>query len=188
MNNQIAKKFDTLSLLKFTLPSMIMMLFMALYQMVDAVFVSNFVSETALSALNIVYPLISFIIAVAVMLATGGSAVIAKKMGEGEHALARQLFSMVVLIGVLFGIAMTLVGIFFTRPLIHMMGSTPALDPYCYDYLYTLMLFSPFAVLQLLFQTFFITAGKPHLGLVVTVLAGIAPCSTACAAVRRFSS
>ena len=67
MNNQIAKKFDTLSLLKFTLPSMIMMLFMALYQMVDAVFVSNFVSETALSALNIVYPLISFIIAVAVM-------------------------------------------------------------------------------------------------------------------------
>ena len=79
MNNQIAKKFDTLSLLKFTLPSMIMMLFMALYQMVDAVFVSNFVSETALSALNIVYPLISFIIAVAVMLATGGSAVIAKK-------------------------------------------------------------------------------------------------------------
>lgn len=133
---------------------MIMMLFMALYQMVDAVFVSNFVSETALSALNIVYPLISFIIAVAVMLATGGSAVIAKKMGEGEHALARQLFSMVVLIGVLFGIAMTLVGIFFTRPLIHMMGSTPALDPYCYDYLYTLMLFSPFAVLQLLFQTF----------------------------------
>lgn len=174
MNNQIAKKFDTLSLLKFTLPSMIMMLFMALYQMVDAVFVSNFVSETALSALNIVYPLISFIIAVAVMLATGGSAVIAKKMGEGEHALARQLFSMVVLIGVLFGIAMTLVGIFFTRPLIHLMGSTPALDPYCYDYLYTLMLFSPFAVLQLLFQTFFITAGKPHLGLVVTVLAGIA--------------
>ena len=93
MNNQIAKKFDTLSLLKFTLPSMIMMLFMALYQMVDAVFVSNFVSETALSALNIVYPLISFIIAVAVMLATGGSAVIAKKMGEGEPALARQLFS-----------------------------------------------------------------------------------------------
>ena len=161
MNNQIAKKFDTLSLLKFTLPSMIMMLFMALYQMVDAVFVSNFVSETALSALNIVYPLISFIIAVAVMLATGGSAVIAKKMGEGEPALARQLFSMVVLIGVLFGIAMTLVGIFFTRPLIHLMGSTPALDPYCYDYLYTLMLFSPFAVLQLLFQTFFITAGKP---------------------------
>ena len=80
----------------------------------DAVFVS-IVSETALSALNIVYPLISFIIAVAVMLATGGSAVIAKKMGEGEHALARQLFSMVVLIGVLFGIAMTLAGIFFTR-------------------------------------------------------------------------
>lgn len=174
MNNQLAREFHTASLLKFTLPSMIMMLFMSLYQMVDAVFVSNFVSETALSALNIVYPLISFVIAVSIMLATGGSAVIAKKMGEGQQELARRLFSMVVLIGILFGIVMTLVGALFTRPLIHLMGSTPALDPYCYEYLHTLMLFSPFAVLQLLFQTFFITAGRPHLGLIVTVLAGIA--------------
>ena len=99
MNNQLAREFHTASLLKFTLPSMIMMLFMSLYQMVDAVFVSNFVSETALSALNIVYPLISFVIAVSIMLATGGSAVIAKKMGEGQQELARRLFSMVVLIG-----------------------------------------------------------------------------------------
>lgn len=173
MSNQLSREFDALSLLKFTLPSMIMMVFMALYQMVDAVFVSNFVSETALSALNIVYPLISFLIAVAVMLATGGSAVIAKKMGEGQAELARHLFSMVVLVGIIFGFVMMLVGHFFTTPLIHLMGSTPKLDPYCYDYLYTLMLFSPCAVLQILFQTFFVTAGKPHLGLFSTILAGL---------------
>lgn len=173
-NNQISKEFHTASLLRFTLPSIIMMVFMALYQMVDAVFVSNFVSEDALSALNIVFPLPSLIIAVSIMLATGGSAVISKKMGEGEDSKARQFFSMLVLLGICFGLLMTLVGVLFTRPLIHLLGSTPRLDQYCYDYLYLLLMFSPFSVLQMLFQTFFVTTGKPHLGLASTILAGVA--------------
>ena len=174
MNNPLAKNFGFLSLLKFTAPTIIMMVFMSMYCMVDGVFVSNFVGETALSSVNIVFPIQSIIIAIAIMFATGGSAIIAKKMGEGKAEEAKANFTQIVIVGTAIGFVVTLVGLTFIRPIIHVLGSTPVLDDYCLSYLRILLLFAPFSVLQMLFQFFFITAGKPRLGLFGTIAGGVA--------------
>ena len=172
MENKLAQNFTTASLLKFTAPTTIMLVFVSMYQMVDGVFVSNFVGENALSAINIVYPMPSIVIAIAIMLATGGSAIVAKNMGEGKIEEAKQNFSMVIFTGVSIGILCSIVGIIFIEPIIRVLGATDILFQYCYDYLYIIILFCPIVVLQMLFQTFLVTAGKPHLGLTLTIIGG----------------
>lgn len=173
MKNKLAQNFTTISLLKFTAPTTIMLVFVSMYQMVDGVFVSNFVGENALSAINIVYPLPSIVIAIAIMLATGGSAVVAKNMGEGKSKEAKQNFSMMICTGFFIGILCSIIGITFIEPIIRGLGATDVLFQYCYDYLYTILLFCPVVMLQMLFQTFLVTAGKPHFGLALTVIGGL---------------
>lgn len=173
MSYTIAKKFDLLSLLKFTVPAIIMMLFMSLYTIVDGIFISRLIGTTALSGLNIVYPFISFIHAVAIMFAAGGSAIIAKKMGEGSDEEARNAFSLIVYTGIFIGICISVFGNVFINEIIRFLGASPVLEKYSYDYLKIIMLFAPFFILQILFQTFFITAGKPELGLRMTIVSGI---------------
>ncbi len=173
-NNRLSQDFHVISLLKFTAPTVVMLVFMSLYQMVDGVFVANFVGENALSALNIVYPIPSIVIAVSIMLATGGNAIIARNMGEGEARKAKENFSFIVLVGFLLGVSFLILGVIFIDPLIRLLGATPAIYPYCYDYLLILILSVPLSVFQMLFQNFFVTAGKPHLGLVLTILGGVA--------------
>lgn len=173
-HNGIAQEFNLISLLRFVAPTVVMLVFMSLYQMVDAVFVSKFVGENALSALNIVYPFPSIVIAVSIMLATGGSAIIARNMGEGKEKEAKENFSFIVLVGAVIGVAIATAGILFIEPLIYMLGATPSLYDYCYEYLFILVLSVPLSVFQMLFQSFFVTAGKPHLGLTLTVLGGVA--------------
>ena len=172
MDNRLSQNFNVYSLIKFTLPSTIMLIFMSLYQMVDGVFVANFVGENALSALNIVYPIPSAIIAVSIMLATGGSAIIAKNMGEKKAQEAKENFSMIVLVGFIIGIVFLLAGLVFLKQIILLLGATQTLYHYCYDYLLILVLTAPLAVFQMLFQTFFVTAGKPHIGLALTIVGG----------------
>lgn len=173
MSYTIAKKFDLLSLLKFTVPAIIMMLFMSLYTIVDGIFISRLIGTTALSGLNIVYPFISFIHAVAIMFAAGGSAIIAKKMGEGSDEEARNAFSLIVYTGIFIGICISVFGNVFINEIIRFLGASPVLEKYSYDYLKIIMLFAPFFILQILFQTFFITAGKPELGLRMTIVSGV---------------
>jgi putative MATE family efflux protein len=174
MKNEIAREFNFASLLRFTLPNAAMMMFMSLYTIVDGVFVSKFVGTDALSAINIVYPLLTVTLAVGIMLATGGSAVIARKQGEGKEKEARSDFSMILGAGVLVGIVYGIVLILLHGPLSHFMGANEILLPYCTQYLIILAAFMPFNVLQLLFQTFFVTAGKPGYGLFWTVVSGAA--------------
>ena len=174
MNNTLAQQFNFRSLLQFSFPTIVMMIFMSLYTMVDGVFVSRFVGTNGLSAVNIVYPVISIVVAVGVMLATGGSAVIARKMGEGRGGEAKQDFSMIVLVGIFLGISISLAGLIFIHPLLRLLGSNDAVYGLCYDYAFVLMFFIPAGVLQMLFQTLLVTAGKPVLGLGITVLGGVA--------------
>lgn len=162
------------SILKFTLPTIIMMIFMSLYQMIDAVFISNYVSTNALSAVNIVFPVISLLIGLAVMLGTGGNAIIAKNMGEGRFHQARSRFTLVVVIGIVIGLLSAAAGIFFIEDIVRLLGASEVLYQYCVDYLLTLLFASPFAVLQLLFQSFFPAAGKPNLGLAAVAAGGVA--------------
>lgn len=173
MDNRLAQDFNAIRLIKFTLPTMVMLVFMSLYQMVDGIFVANFVGSDALAALNITYPLPSILIAFSIMLATGGSAIIAKNMGEGKTEEAKENFSMIILAGFILGIVFTVVGILFLKQIILLLGATPRLYQDCYDYLWILTLISPLIVFQMLFQIFFVTAGRPNLGLTLTVIGGI---------------
>lgn len=172
--NTFEKKITPGFLLKFTLPSVIMMVFNSFYTMVDGGFVSNFVGTTALSAVNISYPLISLVFAIGIMLASGGSAVVAKQMGEGKQLKAKQSYTFIVTCGVVLGIIIAFIGLFFTKEISLLLGANDAIYEYCYDYILYISIFIPFAILQVLFQFFFVTAGRPNLGLILTVIGGAA--------------
>lgn len=174
MSNSIAKNFKFFSLLRFAFPTMVMMVFMSLYTIIDGICISRFVGTDALSSANIVYPVLSLVIAVGVMLATGGSAVIAKKLGEKREEEARENFSFLILVGFLIGIVFMVMGNLFIEPIVRVLGATDRLLPYCLDYLRILLYFAPACILQLLCQTFFVTAGKPMTGLILTISGGIA--------------
>lgn len=173
MANPLDRDYGFWSLLRFSLPSIGMMVFLSLYTIVDGVFISRFVGTAALSAVNIVFPLLNVVIGLGVMLATGGSAIVARKLGEGKPTQARQDLTLLVLFGAGTGLILSLVGLFFSAPLSRLLGSDEALLPYCVDYLRLMLLFAPANVLQLLFQSFFVTAGRPGLGLGLTVASGL---------------
>lgn len=135
MTNSIAKDFRFFSLLRFAFPTMIMMVFMSLYTIIDGIFVSRLVGTDALSAINIVYPVLNLVIAVGVMLATGGSAIIAKKLGENCPQEARENFSFLILVGLFFGIISMIFGNLLIEPLVRLLGATDLILPYCIDYL-----------------------------------------------------
>lgn len=174
MSNSITKDFKFFSLIRFALPTIIMMIFMSLYTIVDGIFISRLLGTDALSASNIVYPVISIILAVGIMLSTGGSALIAKKLGEGKEREAREDFSFLIFISFLFSIVILLLGNIFIHPIVRALGSTDVLLPYCVDYLSISLFLAPAAMLQIMFQTFFVTAGKPFIGLILTISGGIA--------------
>lgn len=174
MSNSIAKDFKLFSLLRFAFPTMVMMVFMSLYTIIDGIFVSRFVGEEALSSVNIVYPVISLLIAIGVMLATGGSAVIATKLGEGKEKEAKEDFSFLVFLGFIIGVLLMILGNLFIEPIVTVLGATPATLHYCTDYLSVCLFLAPACMLQLLFQTFFVTAGKPIAGLILTISGGVA--------------
>lgn len=174
MSNSIAKDFKFFSLLRFAFPTMVMMVFMSLYTIIDGIFVSRLVGTNALSALNIAYPAISLVIAIGVMFATGGSAIIAKKLGEKKDKEARSDFSTLILTGIILGILFLVIGSLFSKPIVRLLGATDALTKDAVDYLVMSLYFAPACILQLLFQSFFVTAGKPNFGLLLTITGGIA--------------
>lgn len=169
----ISKEFNLKELIEFAIPSIIMMVFLSLYTIVDGFFVSYFVGTDALSAINITYPLSSIFIAVGVMFATGGSSVVATQMGEGKKEQANKSFSLIaiVLLGVsVIGVACSF--IFMERILIGL-GADQTLIILCREYISILLLFAPMSVFQMLFQNFFVTAGRPGIGLILTIIAGL---------------
>ena len=172
--NPLAESFNALSLIRFAFPSMVMMLFMGLYTIVDTIFVARFVDTNALSSINIVCPVINLIVGLGTMLATGGSAVVAKKMGNGNTEEARSNFTLIVVAGAVIGLLITAAGLFFLDEIIWGLGASKILFPYCRDYLTIQLIFAAFNMMQVLYQNLFVTAGKPTLGLVLAVLAGIA--------------
>lgn len=173
MNNALAQKFTFWKLIRFAMPTAIMMVFLSLYTIVDGIFISRFVGTDALSATNIVFPVITIVMAIGVMLSTGSTAIIARKMGEGKLQEANQNFTLIVLVTIGLSIFLGSFGYLFRKPLITLLGSNAVLFPYCEDYLkYMLMFLTPF-MLQILFQPIFVAAGNPHLGLGLTVIAGI---------------
>lgn len=136
-------------------------------------FVSRFVNTHALSAVNIVTPVINLLVGLGAMLATGGSAIVARKLGAGCDAQARRDFSLIVLTGLALGSVIAVVGRLFLEPIVYALGANDVLAPYVKDYLSMLLVFAPASLLQVVFAVFFIAAGAPRLGMVVALAAGI---------------
>lgn len=170
--NPLSKNFTMLSLLTFALPTIVMMVFMGLYTIGDTIVISRFVNTDALSALNIITPVINVMIGLGAMLATGGSAIVASKMGEGNTKRASQDFTLIVIAGAVLGVILAVVGIVCIDPIIWGLGASEALFPYCKSYLLILFLFTPASMMQVLFQNLIVTAGKPGFGMVLSISAG----------------
>ena len=173
MKHHIEKEFTFKELLEFAFPTMIMMIFMSLYTIVDGFFVSRFVGAEALSAVNIVYPLISINIAVGVMFATGGSAVVAWTMGQGKEHQAKRYFTGLVIVAFVLSVIIAVLVLCNMDRLIEWLGAEGELKQYCKDYLWIMMLYSPVSTLQLMFQDFLVVASRPHLGLGLSIGSGI---------------
>lgn len=170
--NPLSQSFDMKALLKFVLPTVSTMIFMGLYTVVDTVFVSRYAGTNALSALNIVCPVINLIVGFGTMLATGGSAVVARKMGAGENKRASQDFTLIIIAGALAGVLIAVLGTVFIDRIIWGLGASGILFPYCREYLFTLLLFTPASVLQVLFQNLIVAAGRPKAGMLLSISAG----------------
>ncbi len=173
IENPLSQNFTIKSLLKFAFPTILMMIFMVLYTIIDTIFVARFVNTNALSALNIVCPINNLIVGIGTMLATGGSAIIARKMGAGKQTRASQDFTLITSIGVLLGVLITVFGTVFIDKIILGLGASSILFPYCKKYLFTLLLFTPASILQVIFQNLIVTAGRPEIGMLIGGSAGI---------------
>lgn len=173
MDNTLAKKFNFISLIIFAIPNVIMMIILSLYIIVDGMFIARILGTTALSAANMIYPMICFEMALAIMLATGGSAIIARKLGEGKQEEARQNLSFLIVIEFLLGILISVIGNLFIEQIISFLGASTIQFQMCITYAKILFTFAPAFFLQSAFQTFLVTAGKPVFGLIITLMSGI---------------
>ena len=173
MDNAISQKFTTKTLIKFAFPTIAMMVFLSIYTMIDAVFVSNLIGENALAALNIAFPFINILMGFSVMLATGGGAIIGYNVGEGRQDSANSNLSVMYILGIGVNVVLAVIVMIWAEPLIHFLGSTPELDKYTLSYLMPMLFFIPINASQILGQFYIVTAGKPHIGLVLTVIGGI---------------
>ena len=173
MKNRLDQDFTLGGLLRFALPTTIMMLVTSLYTIVDGVLTSRLVGENALAAINIAYPAVSIVLAVGIMLGTGGSAVVSHRMGAGDLEGARRTFGFLTLAAVCAGVIFALLAVFGAEPLARLLGASDLLLADAACYLRILLMFAPMAMLQLLFESFFVAAGKPGLGLWLTIAAGV---------------
>ena len=172
-HNPLENTFTTSKLLKFALPNLIMMVFLSLYTIVDGIFISRYVGTLALSAVNMSYPINSLELAIGIMLGTGGSAVIAKTLGEGDKQTAKEDFTCIVVVSIIISLFFAVFGIIFIDEILTFLGTSQAQFAYCKTYTTILLTFAPALFLQCIFQILFVTAGKPMLGLISTVAGGL---------------
>lgn len=173
MKIQLSDHFTYSKLLRYTLPSIVMMVFTSIYGVVDGFFVSNYVGKTPFTAVNFIYPVLMIMGCAGFMFGTGGGALIAKTMGEGEREKANRIFSLIVYTSAACGAALAVLGVLFIRPAAAALGAQGRLLEDSVTYARIILLAVPAFVLQFEFQCLFATAEKPTLGLCVTVAAGV---------------
>lgn len=173
MAQNMAQHFTFAKLLRFTLPSVGMMVFMSLYVMIDGFFVSNWCGATALAAVNFAYPIPAILGSLGFMLGTGGNAIVASTLGAGDRKLANERFSMLVFAALFGGIAFAILGTATLRPLLVALGASGQMLEDGIVYGSILVMSVPFTILQYLFQELMMTAGKPDMAFGVTVVAGV---------------
>ena len=172
MKIQLSDHFSYQRLLRFSLPSILMMVFTSIYGVVDGFFISNYVGKTPFAAVNFIMPFLMMLGAVGFMLGTGGSALISKRLGEGQPEEANRLFSLLVYVSAGSGIVIGIVGMLILEPVARLLGADEVMLKDCVTYGRIILLGLPALMLQYEFQSFFVTAEKPQLGLYVTLAAG----------------
>ena len=173
MKISLSDHFNIAKLLKFTFPSIVMMIVTSIYSIVDGFFVSNFVGKTPFTAVNFIMPVLMILGTVGFMLGAGGSALVAKTFGEGEDDRARSIFSLVIYVSMILGVTLAALGIIFMPNVARLLGAEGELLDNCVLYGRVVLVGLPAFILQMEFQSFFITAEKPTLGLIVTIGAGV---------------
>ena len=173
MRITLSDHFTYQKLLRFTMPSIVMMIITSVYSIVDGFFVSNCVGKNAFAALNLIFPVLMALSAFGFMVGTGGSALIAKTLGEGKTKEANGIFSMLVAILAVGGAVLAAVFFVFIRPISYAVGATELTIDDCVLYGRILLVSLPLFMLQNSFQSFLATAEKPGFGLKVTVFAGL---------------
>ena len=173
MNISLAEHFTYKKLIKFTLPTIIMMIFTSIYGVVDGLFISNVVKGDAFASVNLIMPAIMIIGTIGFMIGTGGSAIISKTLGEGECDKANRYFSMFVYLEIILGIIFTVVGLVFLEPIAKLLGATKEMLPDCLTYGRILLIGITAFILQNSFQSFLVVAEKPGFGLLISIIAGL---------------
>ena len=173
MNIQLSEHFTYKKLIKFTIPTIFMMIFTSIYGIVDGIFVSNFVGAKPFAAVNLIYPAIMVLGAFGFMIGTGGSALVSKTIGEGDIKKANRYFSMLIYLLIIIGSIFSVIGIIFMEPISKLLGADENLLNDCVVYGRMLLVFLVPFVLQNSFQGFLIVAEKPIFGLIVSILAGV---------------
>ena len=173
MKIQLSDHFTLGRLLRFTWPSIVMMVFTSIYSVVDGIFVSNFAGKTAFAAVNLIFPYLMVFGTVGFMIGTGGTALISMTLGMGDKKKANELFSMLTYLTLLVGVVFTVLSIIFMRPAAMALGATGQMLEDCVLYGNILQLALTAYLLQYIFQSFCITAEKPNMSLVMMVTAGV---------------
>ena len=173
MKIKLSDHFTYNRLLRFTLPSVVMMVVASIYSVVDGLFVSNLVGDLALSAVNIIFPVTMIIGAFGFMLGTGGSAIVARTLGEGRKELAQEYFSMLIYTVLVVGGVLSVISVALTEPIARLAGASDLLIDDCVAYGRIMLAGSVVFMLQVLFQSFFVVAERPQLGLFFSVAAGV---------------
>lgn len=173
MGNSLKDEYTFIKLLKFTIPTMVTLIFTSIYNVVDSLFISNYVGKEAFASVNFIIPFLLFLGGVGFMFGTGGSALISKTMGEGDKEKPNQLFSLIVYVSFIIGLLLMALGFVFIRPVAILLGAKGTLLEGSLEYGRIIILSVPAFVLQFEFQSFFSTAGKSRLCLYITILAGV---------------
>lgn len=173
MQVKLSDHFHYRTLLKFVFPSVCMMVFTSIYGVVDGLFVSNFAGKTPFAAINLIMPFLMIMGAVGFMLGAGGSAIVSRTFGEGENEKACSYFTFLVAFTFCIGVVLALIGFAVLPSVARLLKAEGDLYAYGVQYARIILIGVPFWMLQTMFQTFFITAEKPHLGFVVTVISGV---------------
>ncbi len=173
MTISLSEHFTYGKLLKFTFPSMIMMILTSIYGVVDGVFISNFIGAEPFAAVNIVMPFLIIFGAVGFMLGTGGSALVAYTLGTGNHKKANEIFSLLIYVLIGIGLVFTVLGELFLAPISGILGADAAMLPYCIQYGRVILIALVPFMLQNVFQSLLVTAERPQLGLYITIISGV---------------
>ena len=173
MKIQLSEHFSYKKLIKFTIPTIIMMIFTSIYGIVDGIFVSNFVGSDAFAAVNLIMPALMILGTIGFMIGTGGSALVSKTIGERKTEKAKEYFSMLIYLLIIISFIFTVIGIPLVEPVAKMLGADESMMEYCVIYGRTLLIFLIPFVLQNCFQSFLIVAERPTFGLVISIIAGV---------------